>query len=260
MTDEHVDFSEFADRFRAADPEGDAFSLGPLTFWIKASGGDWLCRTARGKGEAAAPGAPEHDEGWRRIGSYPEMKSFHLKPALPARPVVVRPEFPYVIQPGERLYFFVSVPISVQILNEAGVVLMEEPVVQLSNTWFGAPVDGELCFAMRTLARRELERLDFRPWRVVCPVRIRNQSKETMSFERLCLRVPYLTIYEKKGKGMWANESGVTIRGEESWSRVVYARGAPPLVPDARLLAESRDESRGSFALRSLNWGKGFFQ
>ena len=113
---------------------------------------------------------------------------------------------------------------------------------------------------MRTLARREGENLDFGPARVICPVRIRNQTKEILSFERLCLRVQYLNIYENANRRLWANESSVMVRGDESWSRVAFASKAPAQLQHPKLLMQGKEDAKGTFLIRALNEGKGLFQ
>lgn len=91
-------------------------------------------------------------------------------------------------------------------------------------------------------------------------MRVRNQTKETMMFERLCLRVRFLDLYEQKGRGLWANESSVIVRGDESWSRVAYARKAPAMLNNPELLVKGAEDPKGTYLLRAISHGKGFFQ
>ena len=240
--------------------------VGPLRIWVQRDGDDWHCLVHRDPGNpiegavADIKEAPPEDGQWRRIGSVSGSPSLHIKPMMPNRPVVVRPEVPYTILPGERLQFFVGVPCWLSLHTEDDVRLLEEPVIQLSKTWFGMPVEGELAYAMRTWARRESDELDFEPWRVVCPVRLKNMTKEKMMFERICIRVQYLDIYADRYKGLWTNESGVTVRGGNNWSRISYARGAPSELRHAELLLKSPDEVKGGFSLRALTGAGGIFQ
>ncbi|MDF3130309.1 hypothetical protein P0Y35_13960 [Kiritimatiellaeota bacterium B1221] len=242
------------------------FRLDGLSLYWKVKEGDWIVGSVRQKFEGETSEfemleseAPE-DVSWRRLASVDDVPAINVLPAYPNRAVVVRPEYPYNLLPGERVNIFVGVPVSVTLQSPKGILLMEEPVHPLSSTWFGSPTDGELCFGMRTLARREGENLDFGPARVICPVRIRNQSKEKISFERLCLRVQYLNIYENGHRRLWANESSVMVRGDESWSRLAFASKAPAYVKNPKLLVHGKEDARGTFLIRALNEGKGFFQ
>ena len=268
MKQNHLIPKSFWEPVELADGAVCGRGLGPLRVWLRRDGDDWHCVTKRDPAnplEGAVANLeedPPDDAQWRRIGSVTESPKLKILPMLPNRPVVVRPEVPYTILPGERIQFFVGVPgwLSVHTDAEEGIKLLEEAVVQLSSTWFGVPVEGELAYAMRTWARRESDDLDFEPWRVVCPVRIKNMSKEKMLFERICIRVQYLDIYADAEKGLWANESGVTVRTGSNWSRISYARGAPAELRNAELMVKSPDEVKGGFSLRALTGAGGIFQ
>lgn len=248
-------------------PDSDikGFQLDEFSLYWQVKEGDWIFGIFRAaaqedlKGFAFLKSDPPEGVSWRRLASVSDVPEMKLLPAFPNRPVVVRPDVPYTLIPGERVNIFVGVPIWLSLQTPKGVVLMEESVHPLSNTWFGIPTDGELCYAMRTLARREGENLDFGPGRVICPVRIRNQSKEIMSFERLCLRVQYLNIYENENQRLWANESSVMVRSGEPWSRVAFASKAPAYLKHPKLLVPGTEDARGTFLIRALTEGKGWF-
>jgi hypothetical protein len=242
------------------------FRLDELFVYWKIKEGDWIVGVSRLPFSEVSTGfelietpAPE-GIAWKRLASVDDVPNLNVLPTFPNRPVVVRPEFPYTLIPGERVNIFVGVPVWISLHTPKGLLLLEEPVHPLSNTWFGIPTDGELCYAMRTLARREGENLDFGPARVICPVRIRNQTKEILSFERLCLRVQYLNIYENANSRLWANESSVMVRGDESWSRVAFASKAPAQLQHPKLLMQGKEDAKGTFLIRALNEGKGLFQ
>jgi len=240
--------------------------MGPLQIWLHRDGDDWESMVHRDVATAAEglrmnlPGEAPVGGQWRRLGSVSETPKLRFRPMMPNRPVVVRPEMPYTILPGERIQFFVGLPIWLAVETESEIRLLEEAVIHLSNTWFGAPMEGELAYAMRTWARREAEDLDFEPWRVVCPVRLKNMTKDKLSFERICIRARFLDIYQDGKKGLWSNESGVSVRGGNNWSRISYARGAPKELKNPELLVKSTEEVKGGFSLRALTGAGGIFQ
>lgn len=266
MKRSHNISGDFWKPFKLKDQQKRGFSFGPLQVWFRRDGDDWLGLVWRNPDLTQTDcvpnvmGEPPEGATWRRLGSISASPELRLSPLMPNRPVVVRPEVAYTILPGEKIQFYLGVPLWIGVYSQGKVLLMEEPVLQLSNTWFGTPMEGELAFAMRTLAKREVEDLDFHPWRAVCPVRIKNQSKEKLQFERICLRVRYLDLYHAPVQGIWANESGLTVRGDSSWSRITYGRGAPGELKQAKLLEKARDEVRGGFSLKSLTGAGGFFQ
>jgi hypothetical protein len=240
--------------------------LGPLDLWTRQRGADLLLSSAYHPLleddrdirtlEAPVPETPD----WKRIGAWDDLGNLRMLPRFPDRPVLVRPQFPYTLLPGERIRFLVVVPVWVTLGREGEPPVLQQPVLKLSNTWFGTPTSGELCYAIRTLAHREGDDLDNGSWQVVCPVRIRNQSKETVSFERLCLRVKHLSIYQHPTRGLWANESSVNFRGGDSWSRVAYARKPPVDLGEMTLLCEGEEDPQGTFIQRAITQGRGFFQ
>jgi len=267
MKQPHTLSDDFWEPFHLGDQQARGFALGPLRLWVRRDGDDWLSLVFRDGDTTQNKCVPRLEEEvpeagqWRRIGSVAATPELKLLPALPNRPVVVRPEVPYTILPGERVQFYVGVPLWVNLLSKNDVSVLEEPVLRLSNSWFGTPMDGELAYAMRTLAKRQAADLDFHPWRAVCPVRVKNQSKEKLSFERICLRVQYLDLYHDPVEGIWTNDSGVTVRGgDNNWSRISYAKSAPDELKDPRLLVKARDEVRGGFSLKALTGAGGFFQ
>jgi len=240
--------------------------LGPLDLWVKERGGDLLMSTnyhpfleEDGDIRVLKGHAPETVD-WRRAGAWEDLDHMRMRPRFPDRPVLVRPQFPYTLLPGERIRFFVMVPVWVTVARADEPPVLSQPVLKLSNTWFGTPTSGELCYAVRTLAHREGEHVVAGSWQAVCPVRVRNQSKETVSFERLCLRVKYLNLYQHATRGLWGNESSVIFRGGDHWSRVAYARNPPEELGDMERVYEGQVDPRGTFLQRAITQGKGFFQ
>lgn len=267
MKTSHLISERFWEPFRLRNQEARGFALGPLRIWVRRDGDDLLGLVFRDgdlKSAVCEPElegeAPEVGQ-WRRLGSASASPTVKLLPAMPNRPVVVRPEVPYTILPSEKVQFYVGVPLWIHLKSDKDVLLMEEPVMRLSNTWFGSPMEGELAYAMRTMAKRQVQDLDFHPWRAVCPVRIKNQTKDKLTFERICLRVQYLDLYQDPVGGIWTNDSGVTVRGDDNnWSRISYARGAPDELKSPRLLVNAREEVKGGFSLKALRGAGGMFQ
>lgn len=260
-----MELTEVWNRVREGGGEVRGFQVGPLRVWMTEREGDlWLRMDRRLEEESAGvrwlEEGPEGEGDWRRAGAWEDLGAMELRPAFPDRPVVVRPEFTYSLLPGERIQFYVGVPIVVTLRRGSEPAFFQEQVSPLSNTWFGTPTEGELCYALRTQARRKGETLDFGDWRVVCPVRVRNQSKEILTLQRLCLRLQYLSIFHHAARGLWSNESSVVFRGGDSWSRVAYARKAPAELEEATRWVEGVEDPQGTFLQRALTQGKGFFQ
>lgn len=239
-------------------------TAGELRFSLRVDDGDWFFGLCRDRGErmpSIETGVTEFPEKttWQRLGSVGDLPKIHLAPTYPDRAVVVRPEVPFSVLPGERVQFYVGVPVSIRLVSPNDFPLLQVPVQTLSNTWFGLPTDGELAYAIRTRARRDVTTFSINPLRVICPVRVKNQSKELLNFERICIRPQFLSLYEDALLGLWANESSMIVRSAKEASRVAYSRSAPANLKRPHLWQKGSEEATGTHLLRAFSAGKGFF-
>jgi hypothetical protein len=125
------------------------------------------------------------------------------------------------------------------------------PTVKLSRTWFGTPVDGELCYYATTKARRDLSRADKKPYVVTCPILISNKSHEELNFERFCFRVERLSMYEHRDE-LWADETRIIYQGEDLRSDVIMTGRLPEGIKKNQLLAKPRKQIKKSLATRTF--------
>ncbi len=236
--------------------------IGPLQVWVSR----WQdeCRVAIRRDEVDAfdervpPADKPDDIEWHRwIGSVEATAACTLTPVLPPRPVVVKPAMPLQVLPGERLDLFVSIPVWVRISlkdesSRKTVDLLEEPTVVLSNSWFGLPVDGELCYALKTRARRRLE--DLRPdlHRAVCPLTIRNETTKTFGFDRLCVRLQYLSLFVGDTH-LWTNHGTLVYRGDAHTGGVKFDSGPPALDQASQLLSGPREKTQRGGVQRAFD-------
>lgn len=235
--------------------------IGPLKLWVQRTADEWMVAVDRepedenGLQVAEAVAKPEELE-WNRWAALGDSQLVRLLPVTPDRPVVVRPESPVKFPPQAEALFYARIPLWVRVVvgTEGEVVLCEEPSLILSNSWFGDPMRGELCYSMRTSARRSLAGLPARPHRAVCPILISNRAQDQLDFERICLRVNHLNIYGSDS-GLWTSEAKVTFRGEDQESRIDL-EDQPPRTPDSpaalALLTKARDPARQSVFSRSF--------
>jgi hypothetical protein len=110
---------------------------------------------------------------------------------------------------------------------------------------------------MRTTAKRRLEELNVRPYRAVCPFEVRNASKQPFEVQRLCLRAQYLTVYSGDPH-LWTNPGRVTYRGENEWSRTVYAKNPPEVAANAPPVGVPRPPPDKGLLTRSFEGLKAF--
>lgn len=232
--------------------------IGPWRLWMRRTAHELHAATDREPDEddhlVAEPVTAPDEAEWRRWLVKGEPGRICLAPGMLDLPLVVRPEAPLRLLTDAEGWVFLRIPVCVRVaLDDAGeTVLFEEPSVVLSKTWFGDAASGELCYSLRTLARRSLEGEHVPPHRAICPVRIRNSSEEPLDFERLCVRTNYLKVYQGR-EHLWTNEMRVDFRGENVPSRIEPRSHAPHFEPDAKLLRDSRMPTDRGLLRRSFD-------
>ena len=238
--------------------------IGPLAIWLRRSQGDWYVAHEREAGLGQAEDAPAALHlaqnkasvdrlTWNRWVSGKEAAQVRLLPCLPDRAVVIRPRYPLNVPRGKEVLFFVSLPVWTRVLvGQAGPeMLCELPTVVLNNTWFGDPITGELCYSLKTRVLRQIEMVENRPHMAVCPVLIRNQALADLDFQRICIRVEYLSLYRGQTR-LWTNQVEVQFHGENLNSTIIPGRQAPGFEPTAEKLSEARLPAERSLLKKSF--------
>lgn len=130
-----------------------------------------------------------------RLGFQESPESINLLPVMADRPVVVLPEQPVLVPSGERMMFYVTTALRLQLRAPNGQMLLELPTYQPSDSWFGTPMDGELCYAGRTWAKTCLDALPEVPHRAITSVEVINRAASPLSVARLRLPTVHLALY-----------------------------------------------------------------
>ncbi len=204
--------------------------IGALRLWIRRTGSE-LCIYHEETPEetstllcAADQPAPE-DATWQRWSVGEESSKLQLKPVMPDRPVVVRPENALAFCKNVEEIFYARIPFRVSILTgeeTAENLLWEIPTRTLSNTWFGPDtMRGELCYGMQSSARQSLEGVEPVAHRVICPVMLKNTSDGLFDLKRLCIYTQHLNVYCYAGK-LWTSRQEITFRGENKRDQLQY--------------------------------------
>lgn len=233
-----------------------------LTVWLKRSREDWYLASQRPDKETdPAPLSevkgrkPRQDLNFSRWVVGQDVSTVQFVPAMPDRSIVVRPAVPLKVPAGKDALFFMSIPVWVRVMAQPpnGIILCELPSLILSNTWFGEPTSGELCYALRTRAMRSLEEIEKRPYTAICPVSIRNRAPKELNFERLCVRVEYLHVYRGRQR-LWTNELEMRYQGDEHSSQVTIGKGAPKFAEDLEKVCEAREPVEKTLLKQSFSF------
>lgn len=228
--------------------------LGELYLWIKTKHTEiWIAHCYAD--EISRPideSIPPEEVKWSRWAHKKGAKQLQILPALADLPLIVHSEYSLTVSPHTILQVFSRVPLWISIsVAEDNYKLLELPVSELSRTWFGTPLEGELCYHTTTKARRDLSQISPEPYLISCPITISNESSEALDFERFCFRVERLGIY-KYNDALWADETQITYRGEEQHSDVIMTGKLPDGIEKQMQLAKPRHQIHSSLATRTF--------
>jgi hypothetical protein len=235
------------------------WEAGTLRLWAKREHHEWrvmsIRQEEREEMSLSQSEAPPIGGTWKRWAFKAEAALITASPAMPERPVVVRPDAPLCIPRGNEVLFFVSIPISLQ-LHLGGhkkLLIHEEPTLILSQTWFGDPTAGELGYALRTGGSRDLEGVKKGQHRAICPILIRNTSEEELHFEKICLRAMHVNIYRGTHR-LWTQQIQVSYRGENKFSEINIAKEPPSFEKALTLVGTAREPApRDNFLRKSFD-------
>jgi hypothetical protein len=176
-----------------------------------------------------------------------------LKPMLPDRPLVVRPEDEFRLMNDAEARIFVRVPLVVRVETPGpeSRTLQDIPTVVLSDTWWGTPEEGELCYDLDTRARRAMQPDDFLEHACACPVQLVNGSRSDLLVSRIALRPAFLSVYRDRDR-LWSDLTTVRYRGEEEGSDLEVS-GQPPREAREPVLMTPAAETMGrGFSARTF--------
>lgn len=231
--------------------------IGPLTLTVRRIGSEWHVARKRDMSDSETDLAelvltdddPLAGEDFMRLVFSEPATTAYLFPALADRPVVSRPAQPLLLAPGQQATLYVHAPLWLQLrARDTGRPLLEVPVTELSDTWFGVSTrEGELCYASRTKARLQLDGSTPRPHRAITPVRLHNQGSDPLKLEKINLPQPYLALY-RADNGLWTDALELTRNTAGEMNPVHITSGVPAeAVNGEAICAPRKVAERGGF-------------
>jgi hypothetical protein len=207
-------------------------------------------------GSLSGPGGEQAGYGWTRILSPASKPVIRAVPAMPDKPLVIRPLNPIFLPEGEEGRFFVEIPLWIRITGGgegagAGEVLLTEvSTKEMSKTWFGNFSAGELCYVSRFGAWSE-ETTAIAP-AAVCPVRVENSTGALLEVGRFLLRTEFLAVFEGKDR-LWTSSVDLIYRGREEASQATGTEAPEQLEGEGKLLTPSRAVPDNSIVRKSFS-------
>ena len=227
-------------------------NLGGLQVWIQHRNSEiWIAHTYAEE-QDNGPQDPPENLPWSRWAFKSDQDKVEVKPVFPDLPIVIISEYPLTISPGSKIQIFTRIPIWMRVsFPGSGYILKEIPSVALSKTWFGTPLEGELCYWSTTKARRSLEAVEAKPYLVNCPIWITNKDSEDLHFDKFCFRVERLGIHRYNNQ-LWAGETQIVHHGEDSNSEITMTGKLPSGFGRGELLTKARNPVQSSLATRTF--------
>ncbi len=222
------------------------WKIGLLDLWIKPMKMEWLVGyeyTADNSDVAVIGGPSQKPESvqWSRFIFSGATNYVQLSPVMPDRAVVVSAELPVKILPKSSAQFFIRIPVWVRVNagNKMDTLLCEIPSMQLSNSWFGDVINGELCYSIDTHARYDVDPAQKYSGYAVCPVLIHNDSLGQIDFQQICVHVEHLRVFAGSEK-LWTNEVTIRFFSNEQPSQVTFSEKKPSWEGGCKLISGER--------------------
>jgi hypothetical protein len=228
--------------------------LGPLMLYIKWIANDiWIAHRIVSWPVPLESETPKPSLKWERWALPEDDTAIELYPLMPSYPVLLKPEDPYRVLPDSSTRIYTRIPVYIGIRTaKHHYGLTQIPAVLLSNTWFGSPVEGELCLSHFSSVRRFLTDDFFLPHLISCTLEIRNESPKPLHFEKICLRTDQMSIFAQQAQ-LWSDVVKVTYRGEEAQAMIEMPGMAPAEISEATLVAKARSPKGTNIAVRTFD-------
>jgi len=249
---------------RIGDARVTLIRLGPMRLWLARAEKEWGYALEHGEAseimdiaqvpEDVVPG----DLKWDNMLFQQAPREYCLRPVVPDRPIVVKPEHTVSLPQGESGTFFVKIPVFVQIVVVSGhheLILGTVPSRVLSDTWFGNVMEGDFCYSLPYPATMERESLKPLPHQIVCTLEIQNRSDDILVFEKLCLRPRYVGIY-CGNTHLWSSVVKIQHEGLFKSTHVRYSASQPDFEEGLMLITQPQKREEKGF--HRLTFGSSF--
>jgi hypothetical protein len=131
-----------------------------------------VCRASLGRGN---PGSPQQ-LGVAALGRRSERSQI---PTSPEFPVIAKPNPALTISPGGHALFYIGIPASLEVHGQCDGTLRKFASIStesLSNSWHGDRSAGQVCYALRTRARRSFDPSDWPEHDIVVAVDLKKRK------------------------------------------------------------------------------------
>jgi hypothetical protein len=197
-----------------------------------------------------------------KVYSADKSSSLYILPALPEKPVVVKPEKEFKLLPKTSVQLLISLPVWVQFYHgtvKKDHLIMDTASKVLSKTWLGEPDSGIIAYSLKIKSGEILTSGQAMDNHIMCPVKISNESNTVLDFQRFLLHTDQLTIY-LVGDKLFTNNVHVKFKGEGVISDLHFSSHKPDSLENAKKVAEPRNPEKIGALKRSFFFIKSLTQ
>ncbi|MCB9758419.1 MAG: hypothetical protein H6739_01130 [Alphaproteobacteria bacterium] len=237
-------------------------TLGPLELRARREAREWALTAVSDRALSERPAdltvddAPLHadPEIVHRFAFTDPPAALTLTPLLADRPVIIRPERPLTLLPGEQARGYLSTPTWIRVsVGNPPRPLTELPSLRPSDTWFGPSMrEGVLCYAASTRLRLDLNLAAIPAHRVMTPIVLVSGGDHPTTVARLRLPTRQLSIFQGPGHTLWTERVTLLDETTDGTSQVTLDKGPPLESEGGRLLSGPRDIRTTTFSLRAI--------
>jgi len=245
------------------------WQIGPRDLWVTLADNEWLVASRLLRDESDRVSLPPRRSEkppedpsiqLRRVTAAGQSSRARLLPALPDRPLVVRPVVPIFIPPSTSATLYVSTPLWLRLsLGDDATPVLDEAIFRPSDTWFGeSTTQGTLCYASRSSARLRIDDLPPLGHRAMGLIRVENRRSKILEVERMSVPVPELSLWVDAGGQLWVDR--LTLRQDDRTGATVSVSSGEGLSSALTMIAEPRARrSKGTLfeAFTGLTTGYG---
>ena len=269
MSEEEISMQTAIDdiwkRFEVHQGESASCHLGPLNLRIQRFPHLWTLTyfhfedSSDGSSEITIGGSEKSEEAQEgttlRVVAADASNAVSLSPRLADRSLVARPETALHVLPGASITLYVSSPVWVAVqVGEPPQQVLDVSSRPQSDTWFGpTTTQGEFCYALRSNARLNPEKLPLLKHRAVTQLRLENTTPDIVSLERLTLPVQNLALYVDAKGYCWSQSLTVMLTNGGSSVEVDFGKGPPAELHEPKQVAEPRVRAQRNILLRARN-------
>ncbi|KAA3616600.1 MAG: DUF432 domain-containing protein [Calditrichaeota bacterium] len=177
---------------------------------------------------------------WKRWPVSGEVSHIQFDPVLPDRPLLVKPESSLYLWVNFKSKFFVRIPIALKIsmiIGNKSTELLDIPIIKLSNTWFGTFQKGEVCYSISSGFGADIEPDKSRPFLAICPLRLKNDSRESLLVDKICMRSEHFSLFQSDSQ-LWTDELTIIYKGKNETSQISVSGKPPKRISGATLVSK----------------------